>query len=391
MILTGCQNTNLYSKTPLELKISTSTSPSTFTSNTSIGFDQEGIKFFKFPELAQVFNDDNQGNFLSLFYNKTDTDPFKIYPALYISKEATVVRPGDYSNTIISGVKVADPSPGYQILDADFNDSWYVWIETDKKNWNLFSINRQNNDKTLLGQGKVLHKNEYDLPGISLLQNQLVYNDNGSKTSKIISIDLSTCSSHDLFAQDEVILQKPRMNDNYIVWTKTDQSNNLSQVYLFNIADKQIKEISSSDNNCIYPYIAKDYVAWLEFPKESKQTDTDRNLVLFNIKENQKVFQTTITKDFSTYKPTISNDILIWPQLAGSYFTCELYSYSIIAKKEEPYFNIASGVLLPTFEDVRILNNWVIWKPSITVPPDPERKAQFTGTYLFPVQHSQVQ
>ncbi|NLI90683.1 MAG: hypothetical protein GX434_00365 [Peptococcaceae bacterium] len=141
--LVGCQKNDPYALTPLGLKISVNYSPQKDIADLTVGFQQDGVHFQKFLQVAQIFDDNEQGEFLGLFYDNSVTErstyQFKTYPALYMMRQDQGSE--NLSMMSINGSKIVEPEPGYQVIDAAFNESWIVWIETNKTSWKIYSLN----------------------------------------------------------------------------------------------------------------------------------------------------------------------------------------------------------------------------------------------------------
>ncbi|NLI93087.1 MAG: hypothetical protein GX434_13125, partial [Peptococcaceae bacterium] len=114
-------------------------------------------------------------------------------------------------------------SQGTPILSA--------YIETNKTSWKIYSLNRRNNTSTLLAKGIIQNVTEYDLPGISLNENNLVYNDNAQDVSKIVLVNLTDSQQKEIFGlTNGAIIGKPVIDNDIIVWSKADSSKNSNQM-----------------------------------------------------------------------------------------------------------------------------------------------------------------
>jgi hypothetical protein len=398
-LLFGCQKDNTYLLPEYNLALSANHSPEKCSADFSGGSQQDDVHYDKIPQVAQIFDADQQGEFLGLFYDnaiaKQSAYDFKIYPALYLMNLNENRYPSAISS--IDGTKMAEPESGYQVIDAALNPSWLAWVETNKNIWQIYCLNRSNNSKVLLAKGNIQQKSEYDLPGISLYQNSLVYNDNRQNVSKVMRVDLISLQQAEIFAQENgAIIGKPVISDKRIVWSKSDNLNAVNQVYAYNVSDKKVKLISDSSTNSVYPFLWQEYVAWISYPIGAGKEKTDKSLVLFNLAQAKIEFTATISKELAFYKPTISNGLIIWPDktdpgtaMAGiqdmpsSFF--QLYYYSLLNRKTGSFHGITTGINNLTFENLRLLDQYLIWQPSSTIVPPPAGAQAYTGIYLLPV------
>lgn len=374
-LLLGCNKYNFYNEVPeIRLKLSSLDSPNKiyiegFKAMEIDKAEDDMYKCYQIPQIASIFKDNEKGEFLALFYDSAITDKstynYKIYSALYLVKPSSQKA----INFQTFGDKIAQPEVGFQIINADFNDNWLVWTETDTLTWKIYCLDRFNNNKTLVSQDACLKRSIYDLPGISLKDNNLVYNHN-NEDSKIIVINLDSMQKETVF-WSESILGAPVMSEEYIVWHVENLKSN--KIYCYNLNSKKIDRLPAS-NSSFCPYIWNDYIAWLSSDENVQQ------LHLYNLKEKQIKFETKINSSYGFYRPTISRGIIAWPDTTS--FAPSFYSIKM--KEKKSFLETAGNLWQQPIENLLIMENWLIWNPSTSlIPPSPDRKLKRIGSFLL--------
>lgn len=371
----GCSsNKSIYSLQQYQLKISELSSPQKIgiqsIQRQRVVGQQDNLVLYKIPQIATVFTDNENSEILALFYDKNIMDKstyyFKIYSALYLLKaksENISVYPQTYA------LKIAEPENGYQIISADFNDKWLAWVETNKVNWKILLLDRTSNKKSLVAQGKLLEKSENDLPHISLDGDRLVYNDNKVNISNIVLINLPSLEPEIIYSTKE-ILGKPIISESNVVWHgERDQK---SLIYHYNTVTAEVKQLT--EEYAVNPYVWKDYVAWLE-----TNPDDNNYVSLYNLKKGIIEF-TTELKVQTNFSPTISNNVMIFPDETGQ----NPRFYFIKSKRLKTLHELVTDFNFLPSSDFKVHNSWISWYPQ-EYNPHPGNRLRAVGTYLLSI------
>lgn len=376
--VTGCQKEFTYSQYAYQLNLSPAESPEKLFIRGLIAYgngdkDEELYNQVHVPIIAAVLADNEKGELLTLFFDKNTKNNFgrNIYAGLYL------IKPGSKGITThpeTEAVKIVQPDNGYQVCNADFNETWLVWTETNKTSWKIFSYNQAQKLKVLIEEGKILKKSPEDFPAVSLFQNQLVFNYNQGDTSEIVAVDLST-SKQDIIYSSKSVLGNPILSQNKVVWHEEPESQELSRVFLYDIENKEIKRISPDNEHAINPYIWQNYVTWLSF-FPGKQ---EKRVSVYRIDQESMDFQAPINEYILYYRPKITHGIV--PFTGNESVTPKYYS---IQDKESKLLDQTANYLwrLPP-ENFSIMNKWIAWNFPLNIVPVPERESDVMGTVLY--------
>lgn len=389
ILLTGCfpQPGNVYTYPNIGLGTSSLTPPQDENLNVDGSTSsRDNLTTYIIHKLASVLAMDNNGEILGLLYaedfDKKSTFTFKVYPAIYLFNSANLLS---VNNNLISAKRVIIAEKGYKIINADLNNNWIVWSETNMNNWKVYRLNWNTKEQNLLAEGQLLNHSNDDFPVISLYENRAVFNVNDRETTKLVLYDFTQnnmAKTIQEFNSQEKYIGPPKLYEDNIVWHLKNLSNGKSKVFLYNINNEKVKELSPEKSSAEYPDIWKNYVVWLS-PISNKP---EERLLVYNLDSQKIIFNTTLSKgdNSSFYRPSIANGKLAWNDINTSFpEECNIKYYNLVTK-ETKTVEVADnlyGIFVPN--NLEIHDSWISYThPQDRVPP-PEYPSRVIGSLLL--------